>query len=840
NPLGDTSWPQTNHLMFTQPVKRIALGSRFEVELVDASGAPLPREVRMHYHFEGESDAGSERIEPMKFVGGVMMAGMDDVMRPFEYRAEGGDDNTMPWIRLEVIEPPAVEQLTATLHYPDYTGWPPIDSDPHLQAIAGTRVALAGTTTKAIRSATIHFDHGGQIVAQVSPDGGSFTLPADAPQPMVIRKSGTYTVELEDLDGFRGGAGVRYDIRVIEDRPPTVALNEPASDTFAAAGAIVPIRALVKDDLAIKQAELEVTIPSLSGSPARQAKFQLYEGPEKPAPPLKASQVPPGENRPLDFRLELGSWKLAPGMTLSLRVAASDYQPATSYSQTRRLTVLSSEELQDRLAERRGFILSELGRILRIERESRAQVAGLEIQLDQLGRLQKPDLDHLQQAELTQRQVERGLSREGDGVPAHIQRLLADLENNKVDNSDFQRRMQSLFSELTNVGSQHLPPIARGLTTALKGFTAQQDAGASAPAPAAPAQALAQAGKHQDSIIQSLEQMLAELAEWDNYRRFHREVSQLKRDQEDLARQTEELGAKTLTRRVEDLEPQQAADLKKLGRRQMELARHFDKLQQRMGEMSGQLRETDPLASDAVDDALHHARERALAGQMREAGREVEQNQVGQAAHLQKESLEGLEELLDILANRREHELDRLVKKLRDAEQRLEDFRQQQDGLRKRAAEAARKPDEQERRRELQRLARDERKLQEEVERFARMLKRLQAQDASRSASRGGAKMGQAGDRSQQGDGQAAEQQAAAAKQELDDAQQQLAEARRAAEAELAAEQLARLDDHVKSLRAQQEKMLAETRQYDALRSKYGRLSRAEAISVGQLARQQA
>ena len=54
NPMSNTAWPQSSHLAFTQSVSRIALGGRFEVELVDASGAPLPREVRIHYRFEGE------------------------------------------------------------------------------------------------------------------------------------------------------------------------------------------------------------------------------------------------------------------------------------------------------------------------------------------------------------------------------------------------------------------------------------------------------------------------------------------------------------------------------------------------------------------------------------------------------------------------------------------------------------------------------------------------------------------------------------------------------------------------------------------------------------------
>ena len=42
-----------------------------------------------------------------------------------------------------------------------------------------------------------------------------------------------------------------------------------------------------------------------------------------------------------------------------------------------------------------------------------------------------------------------------------------------------------------------------------------------------------------------------------------------------------------------------------------------------------------------------------------------------------------LDELLDILSNRREHELSRLVKKLREAETDLEQLRKRHRGLRK-------------------------------------------------------------------------------------------------------------------------------------------------------------
>ncbi len=485
-------------------------------------------------------------------------------------------------------------------------------------------------------------------------------------------------------------------------------------------------------------------------------------------------------------------------------------------------------------------------------------MSGLEIQVDQVGRLNKQDLDHLQQAELTQRQVDRGLGPERDGVQQQIENLLADLDNNKIDNSDVQRRMQGLRDELGRLGESTLPSISRNLTSSLKNFQAQDQQGGKPgeskpsetkpvekkpgekkPAEKSPGgQALAEAGQRQDEVINSLEQMLSELSEWDNYRRFHREISQLRREQEELAGETGKLGNQTLTKDVKDLDAQQSADLKKLGQRQMEMARHFDKVQQQMEEISEKLRESDPLAADAVADALHQARQQALAGQMREAGRNVEQNQVGQAGQRQQKVMKELDELLDILANRRERELGRLVKKLHEAEQKLAQLRQQQGALRKKMQKAAEQKDEAGRR-ELERLSREQKQLQAEAERFARMLRRLQADDASRTAAKGGSKMGKAGQQGQQGNGKQAAEQAAGAEKDLEEAQQQLAQQRQKAEADLAAEQMARMEDNLRGLKQQQEKLLTETRHYDSLREKNGRLSRAEAMSVRDLSRSQ-
>ncbi len=237
--------------------------------------------------------------------------------------------------------------------------------------------------------------------------------------------------------------------------------------------------------------------------------------------------------------------------------------------------------------------------------------------------------------------------------------------------------------------------------------------------------------------------MLGDLAQWDNYRRFQRDIGQLKNEQEQVERDTGELGRDTLTKDVKDLTPQQQADLKKLSQRQSELGRRFDRMLQQMEQMSAELDKTDPLAAGVIDDAAHQARQQGTAGQMREAAKNVEQNQVGQAAQNQQQVGENLQDLLDILANRSEHELSRLVKKLREAEQELAGLRKEQEGLRKKMEEAAKNPNEDERRRELERLTREQRDLQDQTDRLARKLQRLQAQNAGRSASQAGRQDGQ-------------------------------------------------------------------------------------------------
>ena len=165
NPFSNVAWPQTTHLAAQRAVDRVAKGQAFEVEAVDALGARLPAEVRIHYRFSGPDHAITEECEPMQWLGDAMVARRENVMHPFSYWMEGGDDHSMQPIAVAVVEPPAVESLRMRMFPPAYTGWPIETAEGNVRALVGTRLEMEGVATKPLESATLCFESGPSIAA---------------------------------------------------------------------------------------------------------------------------------------------------------------------------------------------------------------------------------------------------------------------------------------------------------------------------------------------------------------------------------------------------------------------------------------------------------------------------------------------------------------------------------------------------------------------------------------------------------------------------------------------------------------------------------------------------
>jgi hypothetical protein len=507
---------------------------------------------------------------------------------------------------------------------------------------------------------------------------------------------------------------------------------------------------------------------------------------------------------------------------LAVRLTAEDYKPQLATSIVRRLTIVTEEELENRVGQRQSAILSQLAEALRIARQCREQTGALEIRLSEAAALEAGDLNHLQSAQLNQRQLEKLLGAEGDGVAAQLEGLLEELAANRVSGQAAAARLQQLRDEVRKLNAGPLPAIEQELTQAFKAAREAVDAGEANPSARGAAEpvvaCLRAAGTQQDQVVQALEAMLGALSEWDSFNRLAREIGAIRSDQQRLADETEALRL-ALVAATGDAPPVEVrAGGRQAAQRELELARRLDKTQSRMEEMLTRLEANDPLAAGTLADGLDTARRLAIGGQMRDAASRLTALQFGQARERQLAVLDGLKQLLDTLSSRRNDELKRSIAALSaaagDLAALLDRGRQTQGAI----EAAAKETDVAKKGRELERLARELAQLTEEIDKLKRQLERLRAEQPAKSLAQAGGKSGAAGQSAAGGNAEEAQQGARDTQRLLEEAQAQLAQDIDRQREELAREEQARLEQILTGLAARQKNVLGQTERIDETR----------------------
>lgn len=843
-PWGSDDWPRRHELKFHNTPRRLAAGQDFVATLVDENGT-LPEDLVVEYMYQGRSQVDAET--PVSVSQDVAELRLTNINKSFKFRARGGDDQAMPWHDLEVVEPPQIAKVTTRIVPPSYSNLPAEELAATTRVLVGSQIVIEGQLTKPVQQVLLRCESEEKpldVDIQVNAEGTTFVLPraeGEAGNAWRINESDTFWLDLVDTEGLVGRSAEQWEVRAIRDLPPSVSLEKPASAKFLTAEANVPISALVKDDLAIESAEL-VFVRSDQTDVGEQA-VELYRTVGQPEHSGQGLATVTGESRDVTYDWDLNALvgTLAAGTQLDFYVRARDYKPNTGESSSRRITIISVEDLEDRVAARQASILGQLAEVLRLQQAARTQTQSLQVQLSETQVIASQDVDQLQSAELNQRSVTRLLTSGTDSVGARVQEVLDDLEANRVDRPEVYRKLRGILNIVNSIARNEIPVIQRELIGSLKmarGSEAAEDADVLTQIH----DSLSKATGGQEQVISKLEALLGDLTQWDNYRRFAREVGRIRREQEELQSQTEIQRAKMLSGTADEEETQQRADMRRLALKQMELARRFDRVQSRMDQMQSELSETDPLAAATLGDALDAARRNAVSSQMREGGQRVEKGQAGQAADLQEQAISGLKEVQDVLSNRRESELGRLTEKLREAQADVADLQTQQSAL-KRKLQTLQKnqpADPEEQRRQLMRLAQEQKKIARQAEAMGRRLERLRAEKASNTMQQAAAAMQQGAQAGQQGDSQTALEQAQQGEQRLQEAEQQLQQEVQKKQQDLLNEQLVRLEQTITGFIKRQTNVNQRTREFEELRlAQDGHYKRSQLVSVGNLAAEQ-
>jgi len=355
----------------------------------------------------------------------------------------------------------------------------------------------------------------------------------------------------------------------------------------------------------------------------------------------------------------------------------------------------------------------------------------------------------------------------------------------------------------------------------------------------AASESLAEAQTNQKAIAEELSKMLDALKEFETYRGVLKDGEKLLKEHEQVMKQTGETAAKPeMTGKTPDqLTPEQKADLANLAARQANVAKDAQNLQDKLGQMGQKLAESDPLAASALKEAADRLRKEQTPGKVGEAADQLEKNQMGTARKGQEKARQDFKEVVDSLQNRRERDLARLVKELKNAEAEMEKLRQRQTQNLEKTRAARKNPDAAQRGNELKRLAKEQAEIQKQLENQLKRLAKLNAESAARAGARAAGKMGEAQENLEQGQGEKGEQDQDDALADLEEAQDRLKQTRKDAEEQLAMEQFSKMGDQLRAMAEREQKVGTDAADYEKLRAgNQNKLTIAQRTGVRQLA----
>ena len=257
--LSNINWPFRTHIHVegvVDGVLRLPEGGD-SVLCVRVSG-----EVPDQVYFE-HKEANLREQMPMSADEGFRRT-LRDVSETFLFRIAGGD-NTTPWIRVELLPRPWVDEIRLEAIPPAYTRLAPLVFDGSESACdipVASRVVLTGRASASLKEAWVEFE--GERLAGLETDGEAFTLMIEGDS----LRSGKYSVLLRDRRDIESGAPTTLAVRLVPDGPPEVKASLDGVGSLILARARVPVAVEARDDFGVQTVVLNWRKTLADGSDA--------------------------------------------------------------------------------------------------------------------------------------------------------------------------------------------------------------------------------------------------------------------------------------------------------------------------------------------------------------------------------------------------------------------------------------------------------------------------------------------------------------------------------------------------------------------------------------------
>ena len=269
--------PALFHLFTTQGDVKALRGSEVPLSAY-AKGQRKPQNAQIEIAYEGEEVAEKHPIKVNQ--QGFFDYTLKNIQRSQKYRFVS-DDQMTDWYEVALIERPAVTGLRVNVDYPSYAklASKSFENVGDVTGLPGTKVNLtAQIKGDEINDAQLQFEDG--TMQPMTLYGGA------AAANFTLTKNGSYRILLQSKGGLFNENATSYNLNVLPDDKPNIALFSPMSDKVLANDFKEKLEIKVSDDYGLSKLRLFYRIAKSEESTAQSS----YKSVELPLQFAKKSQ----------------------------------------------------------------------------------------------------------------------------------------------------------------------------------------------------------------------------------------------------------------------------------------------------------------------------------------------------------------------------------------------------------------------------------------------------------------------------------------------------------------------------------------------------------------------
>ncbi len=522
--LGDMVWPQKTYLKIERADNGKVVFPRGEdwtqIVSVTADSERIPENIYIDFRRARgratqtmkKKDVASQSDSKAEFE-----AIFASVIEPFEFRARGGDAYT-PWVTVELVEQPAINDLQLEVVPPKYTRLPnqplPAGRGPYF-VLKGSTLRLSGTANKDLVSAAIRHDGKSQKLNVQSGTKVSGELP---PAELAATQ---YVIDLEDTLKLTSRRPTTFGLRIRADREPRVRVRLIGVSGMVVPKARIPFTCRVSDDFGIT--DLNVQFQWRGDDPMR---------PEGKGD-FKFESIQKNLGQPdlaLDDVLELESHNIPTGSGLTFHFASLDNDdvsgPNVGRSSDFLLRVVTEEELRTDLLRREKEQRQEFERLLKGEEDLLTDSRALEAAARDAALLTQEQKDQLMQMQKRQKVFATNTGAIGE----RMANILIEVDNNRLEeaNGKLQARLNEIIKPLRELADNDMPAVVQSLDTVRRQGNMQKER----------AEAIAATLAQQEKTIEKMKQVLALMVKSEGYQEAVNLLYEIQKSQQDVLERT--------------------------------------------------------------------------------------------------------------------------------------------------------------------------------------------------------------------------------------------------------------------------------------------------------------